>query len=50
MASSNASIVEGSGVNMKYQSGNLIINWPVTPTRKVIQFEQGLFVYLLGMH
>ena len=49
ITSSNASIVEGGGVEMDSNSGSLILNWAVTPARKVVQIGQDLLVYLLGM-
>ena len=42
-------MVEGSGAEIKVQSGSLIINWLVTPARKIIEVGKGLFVYLLGL-
>ncbi len=30
------------------QNGELLINWAVTPDRKVVRINQNLFVYLLG--
>ena len=47
--SSNASIVEGVGVETQSGSGSLILNWAVTPARKVVLIGQDLLVYLLGM-
>ncbi len=47
--SSNASIVEGVGVEMQSNSGSLILNWAVTPARKIVQIGQDLLIYLLGM-
>lgn len=47
--SSKASIVEGSGVESQSSSESLILNWAVTPARKVVQIGQDLLVYLLGM-
>ena len=47
--SSSASIVEGGEVQTKSSSGSLILNWAVTPARKIVQIGQDLFVYLLGM-
>ena len=47
--SSNASIVEGGGVETQSSSGSLILNWAVTPARKVVLIGQHLLVYLLGM-
>ena len=47
--SSNASIVEGGGVEIQSSSGSLILNWAVTPTRKVVLIGQDLLVYLLGI-
>lgn len=47
--SSDASLVEGSGVQTKSSAGSLILNWAVTPARKVVQIGQDLLVYLLGM-
>ena len=47
--SSNTSIVEGVGVETQSGSGSLILNWAVTPARKVVLIGQGLLVYLLGM-
>ena len=46
--SSNALIIEGSGVETQLSSKSLILNWAVTPTRKVVQIGQDLLVYLLG--
>lgn len=48
MTNCNLSIVEGSGVLVRSQHGNLIINWLVTPDRKVLKIGD-LLVYLLGM-
>lgn len=42
-----ASLIEGSGVQMQTKKGSLVINWPVTPTRKVVQIGEDLTVYLL---
>ena len=47
--SSNALFVEGSGVETQSRSGSLILNWAVTPARKVVQIGQDLLVYLLGV-
>lgn len=47
--SSSASTVEGNGVETQSSSGSLILNWAVTPARKVVQIGQDLLVYLLGM-
>ena len=47
--SSSASTVEGSGVETQSSSESLILNWAVTPARKVVQIGQDLSVYLLGM-
>jgi len=42
-------LLEGSGVQFYNQDGYLIVNWDVTPTRKVVQIGGNLFVYLLGL-
>lgn len=47
MTSSSAMIVEGSGVKIQTVSGSLVLNWAVTPARKVVQVGQDLLVYLL---
>ena len=47
--SSNASMVEGSGVETQSSSESLILNWVVTPARKVVLIGQDLLVYLLGI-
>ena len=47
--SSSASTVEGTGVKTQSSSGSLILNWAVTPNRKVVQIGEELLVYLLGM-
>ena len=49
ITSSSASIVEGAGVETQSSSGSLILNWAVTPARRVVQIGQDLLVYLLGM-
>lgn len=44
----NYEVIEGAGLNLQAQNGNLLANWAVTPERKVIRVEKNLFVYLLG--
>ena len=50
MTTSNATLVEGSGVIIKLTSGSLQLNWAVTAERKVVQIGDDLIVYLLGMY
>ncbi len=50
MTSNNASIVEGCDVKVESQNGDLIINWAVTPSRKVLQIGESLVVHFLGMY
>ena len=47
--SNSASIVEGGEVQTKSSAESLILNWAVTPIRKIVQIGQDLLVYLLGM-
>jgi Beta-galactosidase, domain 2/Beta-galactosidase, domain 3/Beta-galactosidase jelly roll domain/Glycosyl hydrolases family 35 len=44
---SKPKIVDGSGVTIDAKSGSSVLNWKVTPTRKVVKFPSGLVVYLL---
>ena len=41
-------MLEGNGVLTKRQNGTLIINWAVTPARKIVRIGRDLYVYLLG--
>ena len=44
---SNGQVIEGNGVTTKATNGSLILNWQVTPNRKVVQLANDLLVYLL---
>jgi len=37
-------------VKVESQNGDLIINWAVTPSRKVLQIGESLVVHFLGMY
>jgi len=41
-------VIEGAGLTVQAQNGALLINWAVTPDRKIIEIEKDLFVYILG--
>lgn len=41
-------ILEGAGLIIQEQNGDLLVNWPVTSERKLLQIEDSLFVYILG--
>ena len=41
-------VIEGSGVKSTTQNGTLVINWEVSPSRRILQFDNGLLVYLIG--
>ncbi|KAI9871392.1 MAG: hypothetical protein M1830_002959 [Pleopsidium flavum] len=40
-------VIEGAGLTVQAKNGALLINWAVTPDRKVIEIEENLFVYIL---
>ncbi len=42
-------VTEGSGVKSQEKNGSLILNWAVTPARKVVNIDESLTVYLLSM-
>jgi len=42
-------LVEGSEVMIKQKAGYTIVNWAVTPERKVVRLQGDLYVYLLSM-
>lgn len=42
-------IIEGTGLTAQVQNGALLLNWAVTPDRKVVEVEKNLFVYILSM-
>ena len=41
-------VLEGNGVLVKTMSGALVVNWVVTPSRKVLQVGNDFYIYLLG--
>ncbi|CAJ2501142.1 Uu.00g039950.m01.CDS01 [Anthostomella pinea] len=43
----HAAAVEGSGVTIAYKSGLVILNWAVSPSRKVVKVDEDLYVYIL---
>lgn len=43
-----AKLVEGSGVKFGNKNGATIINFETSPTRRVVELECNLYVYLLG--
>ncbi|MCJ1312607.1 hypothetical protein MMC25_006281 [Agyrium rufum] len=42
-----STVLEGAGVTKKALNGNAVLNWQVTPARKVVQISSNVFVYLL---
>lgn len=46
-SNSSAEVTEGTGVQIQQQSGSLILNWEVTPDRKIVSVGNKLEVYLL---
>ena len=45
---SNFTLFENADLLVAQKDGALVVNWPVTAARKIIQIEDNLFVYLLG--
>lgn len=43
--------VEGAGAGLQISTKNdvLVINWQVTPNRKMVEVEENIYIYLLGM-
>ena len=46
--SHKATVTEGSGVQSQEKNGALVLNWAVTPVRKVVDIDENLTVYLLN--
>ncbi|OCL03153.1 glycoside hydrolase family 35 protein [Glonium stellatum] len=44
---SSATIVEGSGPTIVQKNGYSIVNWGVTPNRKIIKVNSNVYIYLL---
>ena len=44
-----STVTEGSSVQSQEKNGSLLLNWAVTPARKVVNIDEILTVYLLGM-
>ena len=42
-------LLEGTGVTVTTDGNTLILNWAVTPQRKIIRVGTSLYVYLLGI-
>ena len=40
--------MEGSEITSEFKNGMLVVNWAVTPSRKIIKIGPCLYVYLLG--
>ena len=40
--------LEGSAITSTSKNGALVVNWAVTPARKVLRINDDLYVYLLG--
>lgn len=47
-ACGRAQTIEGSGVKVAYKNGATIINYETSATRRIVQLENNLYVYLLG--
>ena len=47
VTSNNATVREGGEVRIQYRENYLIINWSVTPSRRIVQVGE-LLLYLLG--
>lgn len=44
-----STVTEGCGVQSQEKNGSLVLNWAVTPARKVVNIDGNLTVYLLSM-
>ena len=44
-----STVTEGSGVQSQEKNGSLVVNWAVTSARKVVQIDENLTLYILGM-
>ena len=42
-------LIEGNGITVTTDSNNMILNWAVTPQRKIIRVGASLYIYLLGI-
>lgn len=45
----NAKVVEGTGVTTGQKNGNAIINFQTSPDRRIVEFDNNLYVYILGV-
>jgi len=44
-----STVIEGYGVQSQEKNGSLVLNWAVTPARKIVNIDENLTVYMLSM-
>jgi len=44
----HAKLVEGDGVKITHQRGNVILNFETSPKRRVVEVNNHIYVYVLG--
>jgi hypothetical protein len=44
----NATVISGSGVTIQEINGATVLNWQASSSRKIVQINSNLFIYLIG--